>query len=230
MDMLLVVVLVILGGFGLHGYLRGMVRVLFSLVAIFLTIGLATALTPYTEEFLRTRTPVYETVKEKCTEHIQQQAQERQEQGAESKQMDLTLFGLQIPEEFQSFFSEHVTDGADKLIEDMGVYEKLGDYAANFVLQRLSWILSFTIILILLSVMVHMLDLITKLPVLKSINRLGGLIIGLLEGVIVVWLLFLVIVLCQSSEIGKEMMASIQRQPILKFMYDYNMIEQLFRL
>ena len=49
MDMLLVVVLVILAGFGLHGYLRGMVRVLFSLVAIFLTIGLATALAPYTE-------------------------------------------------------------------------------------------------------------------------------------------------------------------------------------
>ena len=72
-----------------------------------------------------------------------------------------------------------------------------------------------------------MLDLITKLPVLKSINRLGGLIIGLMEGVLVVWLLFLLIVLCQNSELGKEMMTSIQQQPILKFLYDYNMIEQL---
>ena len=79
MDMLLVVVLVILAGFGLHGYLRGMVRVLFSLVAIFLTIGLATALAPYTEEFLRTKTPVYDTVKEKCKEHIHQQTQEKQD-------------------------------------------------------------------------------------------------------------------------------------------------------
>lgn len=230
MDMLLVVVLVILAGFGLHGYLRGMVRVLFSLVAIFLTIGLATALTPYTEEFLRTKTPLYDTVKEKCTEHIHQKAQERQGQGEELKPQELTIFGMQIPEEFQSFFSEHVTDEADKLMEDMGVYEKLGDYTANFVLQRLAWILSFTIILILLSVIVHMLDLITKLPVLKSINRLGGLIIGLLEGVIVVWLLFLVIVLCQDSDIGREMMASIQQQPILKFLYDYNIIEELFHL
>ncbi len=227
MDMLLVVVLVILAGFGLHGYLRGMVRVLFSLVAIFLTIGLATALAPYTEEFLRTKTPMYDTVKEKCTEHIHQQTQEKQEKGQTSKQQELTLFGLQLPEEFQNFFSEHVTDGADKFMEDTGVYGKLGDYAANFVLQRLAWILSFTIILILLSVIVHMLDLITKLPVLKSINRLGGLIIGLMEGVLVVWLLFLLIVLCQNSELGKEMMTSIQQQPILKFLYDYNMIEQL---
>ena len=227
MDMLLVVVLVILAGFGLIGYLRGMVRVLFSLVAIFLTIGLATALMPYTEEFLRTKTPVYDTVKEKCTEHIHQQTLENQKQGQTSKQQELTLFGLPIPEEFQKFYSEHVIDGADKLMEETGLYEKLGDYAANFVLQRLAWILSFTIILILLSVIIHMLDLITKLPVLKSINRLGGLIIGLLEGVIVVWLLFLVIVLCQNSDFGKEMMASIQQQPILKFLYDYNMIEQL---
>lgn len=227
MDILLIVVLVILAGFGLHGYLRGMVRVLFSLVAIFLTIGLATALTPYTEQFLRTKTPVYDMVKEKCTEHIHQQAQERKKQDTDTKQQELTIFGLQIPEEFQSFFSEHVTDGADKLMEDMGIYEKLGDYTANFVLQRLSWILSFILISILLSMIVHMLDLITKLPVLKSINRFGGLVIGLLEGVVVVWLLFLIVVLCQGTEFGKEMMASIQQQPILKFLYDYNIIERL---
>lgn len=227
MDMLLIVVLVILAGFGLHGYLRGMVRVLFSLMAIFLTIGLATALTPYTEQFLRTKTPVYDTVKEKCTEHIHQQTEEKREQGQKSEQQKLTLFGMQIPEEFQSFFSEHVTDGADKLMEDIGVYEKLGDYAANFVLQRLAWILSFVITSILLSVIIHVLDLIARLPVLKSINHFGGLIIGLLEGVIVVWLLFFVVVLCQGSEFGREMMASIQQQPILKFLYDYNMIERL---
>ena len=34
MDILLIVVLLILTGFGLHGYLRGLVRVLFSLFAI----------------------------------------------------------------------------------------------------------------------------------------------------------------------------------------------------
>ena len=67
MDMLLVAVLVIVAGFGLHGYLRGMVRVLFSLAAVFLTIGLATALSPYTEAFLRNQTPLYDTVREKCT-------------------------------------------------------------------------------------------------------------------------------------------------------------------
>ena len=48
MDILFIVVLLILAGFGLHGYLRGMVHILFSLVAVFLTIGLATAFAPYT--------------------------------------------------------------------------------------------------------------------------------------------------------------------------------------
>ena len=74
--MLLVVVLVILAGFGLHGYIRGMVRVVFSLLAVFLTIGFATLLTPYIFEFFQTQTPLYDTIQEKCTEYLQDRAEE----------------------------------------------------------------------------------------------------------------------------------------------------------
>ena len=38
MDILLIVTLVILGVFGLHGYIRGMVRMIFSLAAVLVTI------------------------------------------------------------------------------------------------------------------------------------------------------------------------------------------------
>ena len=70
MDMIFVAVVIILAGFGLHGYLRGLVQVLFSMVAIFLAIGLATVLTPYVSEFLQSKTPLYDAIQEKCTEYM----------------------------------------------------------------------------------------------------------------------------------------------------------------
>ncbi len=225
MDMLLVAVLVIVAGFGLHGYLRGMVRVLFSLAAVFLTIGLATALSPYTEAFLRNQTPLYDTVREKCTDYMKENIKEqgRQEAAQDKKVEEFTVFGMEVPKELQSL----VGQGAKGLLEDAGVYEKAGEFVAEQILQRAAWTISFTIILIAMAIAVHVLDLIAKLPILNSINHLGGLAIGLLEGMIVVWLLFLVIVLCQGTPWGREMMESIQGNVFLKFLYDNNLIEKV---
>lgn len=226
MDMLLIVVLIILAGFGLHGYIRGMVRMIFSLAAFFLTIGIASWMTPYTAEFLRTQTPLYDSVEEKCLEYVQQKAQEEVEQKVQ-EQEKITIFGIEVPSEVQEFFSENAVDKVDDLIKDSGVYEQLAAQVAETVVQRIAWILSFVIVVIILGILIHILDIISRLPVLNSINHLGGLVVGLLEGILIVWIMFFVITLCQGSEFGGQMMASIHENPFLKLLYENNIIEQL---
>jgi len=226
MDILLIVVLIILAGFGLHGYIRGMVRMIFSLVAVFLTIGIASWMTPYTAEFLRTQTPLYDSVKEKCMEHVEQKAEEGMEQKAK-EQEKITVFGIEVPLEVQEFFSENAVDKVDDLMRDSGVYEQLAAQIAETVIQRIAWLLSFVVVVIVLGILIHVLDLIAKLPVLNSINHAGGLAVGLVEGILIVWILFFVITLCQGSEFGSQMMESIGENPFLKLLYDNNIIEQL---
>lgn len=225
MDILLIVVLLILAGFGLHGYLRGLVRVLFSLVAVFLTIVLATAIAPYAAHFLQTQTPLYQTVKEKCVDYLQSSVEDGIQQETQGPETG-TMFGIKMPEELQEIFAENAS-GQDSLIEAAGVYERAGDFVAGQVVQRLAWVLSFALILTVLLVVVHFLDVLARLPVLKNINRLGGLAIGLLEGLIVVWILFLAVFLCQGTEFGREMMDTIQGNAILKMISDNNILEHM---
>ncbi len=230
MDMLFVVVLVILAGFGLHGYLRGLVRVLFSLVAIFLTIGLATALAPHTADFLKNSTSLDQVIQEKCTEYIQENAAKtiHQKGQEENKQNDdkVTIFGMEVPSEIRDFLGANMVKQANGLLEESGTYEKLGEFVAEQILQRAAWALSFFIVFVILFILVHVLDLFSKLPVLSSINRLGGLAIGLVQGLLVVWLLFLLVVLCQGSEWGRQMMDTIDHNIFLKFLYENNIIEE----
>ncbi len=229
MDMIFVAVVIILAGFGLHGYLRGLVRVLFSMVAIFLAIGLATVLTPYVSEFLQSKTPLYDAIQEKCTEYMEECAAEetwqKEEKDAE-KQQGLNFFGLEIPQEIQDIFEGNVVEQAGGLLENSGVYEKIGEFIAGQILQRAAWVLSFLIVYMIMLVLIHVLDLITKLPVLNGINHVAGLLTGLVQGLIVVWLLFLPVALCQGSEWGRQMMESIQRNVFLKLLYENNLIEQ----
>lgn len=227
MDILLIVVLLILAGFGLHGYLRGLVRVLFSLVAVFVTIVLATAISPYVAHFLQTQTPLYHTVEEKCVDYLQSAVEDGIQQETQV-QGDGTVFGIKIPEELQELFAENAAvQAGNGVAEYAGIYEKAGEFVAGQVVQRLAWVLSFVVILASLSVIVHVLDILAKLPVLKNINRLGGLAVGLLEGLIVVWILFLAVFLCQGTELGREMMDTIQGNAILKFINDNNILEHM---
>lgn len=192
MDVLLIVVLIIFGCFGLHGYLRGMVRMVFSLAATFLAIGLACWVTPYVAEFLQTQTPLQEFIQEKCTEALQ------------------ANIGLDLK-------------GGIGLGLEGGI-----EQVASLATQRIAWVISFLLISILLGILVHVLDILAKLPVIESINHLGGLAVGLLEGLVVVWILLFVIVLCQGTEWGRAMMESMQENPLLRLLYENNVLEQFF--
>lgn len=175
MDILLITVLVIVGGFGLHGYIRGMVRIIFSLAAVFITIILASFTAPYAAEFLKNQTPLYEVIQ-----------------------------------------------------ENSGAYEWIAEQAADAVIERIAWILAFLLISILLGILIHALDIIAKLPGIDTINHAGGLAVGLVEGLVIVWILFLVITLCQGSEWGSQMMEEIQNNPLLELLYENNVLEQIF--
>ncbi|EOS27048.1 hypothetical protein C806_00641 [Lachnospiraceae bacterium 3-1] len=182
MDILLIVTLVILGVFGLHGYIRGMVRMIFSLAAVLVTIVLASLTAPYVAEFLRMQTPLHGVIHEKCTEVVQNN------------------IGI------------HLEGGIEQV--------------ADWAVQRIAWIAAFLLISILLGILIHVLDIIAKLPVIESINHMGGLVVGLLEGLLVIWILFFVIALCQGSQWGNQMMQEIQENPLLQWLYQNNILER----
>ncbi|MCI9137050.1 MAG: CvpA family protein [Lachnospiraceae bacterium] len=219
MDILLIVILVLLGGMALHGYLRGMVRMVFSLIAIFLVIGITSWIFPYTAVFLQEQTPLYDAVQENCIEAVQKKlgenaADKTQKPKEQQESENITMFGIEIPAGVQDFFQENVVEQAAGQI-------------AEVILQRIAWILTFLAVSLLMGVLVHVLDLIAKLPVLESVNHMGGLVVGLLEGLVIVWILFLVITLCQGNEWGSQMMEEVQENVFLKLLYENNPIEKL---
>lgn len=222
MSGLLITVLVILGAFGLYGYMRGFVRVVFSIVAIFLVIGLVSLMTPYTAAFLKEQTPLYNSVREKCIESIQLKAQEEMQQNAEQQEQ---INGIELPQQWQEFFSDKAIGAADGFMENNGVYEQMGDYAAGIIVKGIAFLITLIIVALVLGLLVNLLDIIAKLPVLDSMNHIGGLAAGLVQGLLVVWILFVIITVCQTTSFGQEMMESINGNIFLKLLYEYNGIE-----
>lgn len=226
MSGLFVTVIIILAGFTLHGYLKGMVRVIFSLVSIFLTIGLVTWMTPHVSEFLKTKTPVYHSIQEKCVENVRVKAEEEMTKETETRE-PIKIAGIEIPQEWQALLEGEAAEKADNLLEQNGVYQKLGDYIAGVIVNIMACLLSLFITVLTLRILVNVLDLVAKLPVLNSVNHIGGTVAGAAEGVIVVWILFSIITLCQSSEWGQQLLKDINQNLFLKTLYTNNVVEYI---
>ncbi len=82
---------------------------------------------------------------------------------------------------------EKSSEGAHTLVE--GITEKIAAPVSYAISYALCFILIFIVSMLLLWLIRHLLDLAAKLPVIKTANKILGLILGGLMGILFVWVL-----------------------------------------
>ena len=111
-------------------------------------------------------------------------------------------------------------------------YRKLGitnfrgylvSFIANVIGNAISFLGTLLVSFLAVSLAIMALDLVAKLPFLRTVNHLGGLVVGTLEGLFVVWLIFLVISMMSGTAPGMAMMEMINESFLLKPLYDSNL-------
>ncbi|MFP3153467.1 CvpA family protein [Lachnospiraceae bacterium ZAX-1] len=221
MNGLFIAVVIILVAFAIFGYWKGFVRIAFSLVSTILMIGLVSALTPYISTFIQENTPIYQMVQEKCVGSIRLKANE-QIQEKTNDEVPIEIAGIQLPDVFQKQLLEKTGQAADKMLSQSGIYNEIGNYIAGFIVDGISFFVAFIFISIVLRFLVNILNIVAKLPVINGLNRTLGLLAGILEGTIIVWLLFFVVAMSCTSVIGQQMIAYINENAFLRFLYAHN--------
>ena len=71
------------------------------------------------------------------------------------------------------------------------------------------------------------LNLIMKLPVLNFINRVGGMVCGIITSVVVLWVVLACVVLLAATDIFEPVNNAIQTTSVLKYFYNNNVLMKL---
>lgn len=133
----------------------------------------------------------------------------------------------ELPDVFKELLQEN---NNSEVYEELGVdtfAQYIGAYLAKLIIHIVSFLITFVIVTLILRAIIFALDFIADLPGVGILNRLAGGIIGIAGAAIVVWMLFIVITLLYTTSIGKEMYDTIQAQPYLHVLYEYNPIMKL---
>ena len=114
------------------------------------------------------------------------------------------------------------SEGYQKLnVSDFGGY--VVNFFANVILNIVAFVVTLAVVQVVLWTGLTALDLFSRLPLLNLINRIGGLAVGLLQGLLVVWVLFLVISALSATDIGMRLMEMVDASALLGPLYDGNL-------
>ncbi|MDD3339276.1 MAG: CvpA family protein [Lachnospiraceae bacterium] len=206
----------------LNGFRRGLIRTAISMVFLILVFALTAAISPTVNTVLSKHTNLHDKVAKQCTEALQDKWSQ---DGDNTEGVKGLIENLPLPESVQGMLEDNSgLLGAVLSTDVASTY--VADYIAAWIVYGIAILISLVVSIILIVIATHFLNLIAKLPVLGGINRVGGLLLGTVQGLILIWIFFLIVTALANTAFGASAMQEINRDNILTYLYDNNLIMQ----
>nr|WP_177296099.1 CvpA family protein [uncultured Blautia sp.] len=220
-----IVVLAILAVVAYRGYKRGFIREVVSFFFVFLAIAVSWAINPYVNEFFMENTPVYEMVRESCERFV---SSGEKDEGENTGSQTGFIEDLELPELLQKGLEANNTEEvyAYLSVETFGEY--VSEALARMIINGLSFAVSYMMASVILRLGTWILNVLAGLPVLNGANKLAGGMVGLVKGVLFIWIAFLVLTVLCSTEIGRQGLSLIEKDPFLNVVYEYDIFVNFF--
>ncbi len=232
MDINLLTIIVLAGllVFAVRGLRRGLVRSVFSTFSIIIAIVIAVNFSPQVSKVIQGM-PLYDSLTLRVEEAM------FKDQASESGTADYADMDDPTINEQASFIDDlpfpRSVKNALMSNNNSEVYEALGvsgfkNYIAGliscFIVNALSLLIIFILALIAVRLIGSALNIIARLPVLHALNKIGGFAFGLVNGLVIVWVLGMILTFFTGTQAGQWIYGQISESRILTALYNGNFL------
>lgn len=226
-NFLTIVVLAILIVSTLIGIKKGLLRTVLSLFSLIISLVFAWVLYPHVSAVLNQFEPlqqaIYKPVNEFFLEEIPDFLAGSQDSTG-SPEQNTFIDGLPLPDLIKDSLTHNNTPGIYESLGAANFIEYLSTTVTSLILQGITILLTLLIAFIGLHLLMLVTDLVAKLPVIHTLNRLGGAVAGLITGYLIMQILFLLITTFSGTSWGMALMKQIHESSILTFLYNSSAI------
>lgn len=223
------IILALLVFFAIRGARRGLVLTLLSLVSILVAFVGALLISNFCAQ------PVAQWLQPSVEPHVQSAVDSVLPSYLDGEVLstdkllallDETNLPLGLNDVLSDFLSEHsFSPDLDTLTAD--IVSVLAEKVSLAIAYIALFLISFVLILILWKLLSHALDLVTRLPGLNTLNKLGGFLLGALRCAILLFVVAWVLRMFGSNLISAEV---IESSYLLRFFMTFNPLDYLAKL
>lgn len=188
------------------GYVRGLTGSLIKILSFVLSLIIAFILFVPISNLIIDKTRIDDNLEQSIKEMIIGNEENKEEK---------------MPEAITDYIGQKVENAADDAKESIA--NSTARDVAITIVKAGTWIALFIIARILLIFLRFITSLIAKLPVIKQFDKLGGIIYGILEGLIIVYIL-LAIISFVAPMLDNSIVDSIDKSFIGNMMYNNNIL------
>lgn len=233
MNWLLIIVILVLAGNIVWGFSRGFLRVIYSMLAWIAILVFVTWATPYVANVLTEKTNIDNRIESNLDEKLhelvigdtngQKEDREPDAQNPGQGKKNYRDLQMKLPDAVTNKLFD-TNKIADQILEGSGAYDVVAGRATDLVMRVISFVLVLLIAVISFHLLSVVLKVVEKLPLIGGINRLLGLFAGLVKGILIIWLVFAIIAMAGTTDIGIALISYIYESPLLIWVYENNFV------
>lgn len=233
MNILFVILFLVIAVCAAIGYSEGLIRTVFSLGAVLISILLTTIMSPLITEMISKNDTIYSSIYDVADEQIStsqeyknicQEVEKVPHVDTEKYVVDVDEFvgKLGIPESYKRGITKNINSTLEKklTIEDAKSY--VCSYITNAILSAITYFVTFICMVIAMYFVAKLIYGVSRLPVIKEFDKIAGLTAGAILGLCFVNIFFVVVSIFANQSFGQVMLEMINDNTILDFLYEKN--------
>ena len=229
MNWLTIAVIVFLAAMAVYGSKRGLARMCISVAAMAVSLVLVFVLRAPVERFVREHTSLETSVESFVDENLTSVIREAADSASKSagNRLEETVKGMDLPEPIRELLLNLVGSREAVSGKTGDLTDQLTAIISEAVFSGMIFVLTFILVRVLVWIASILILKASKLPLIRQVNSLAGAVIGLLLGVVILWVAGVVVTTASTQEWGQEALRLIGESPVLDFFYSKNPLLKL---
>ena len=250
-NFVLIMVIVIFGASFYRGSKKGLVRTVFGLFSSIVVLLAGTVISPVLSNQFRNNEKLFNAVSTRIEKSLEnyQKDDKKTEKNGKKLQINKKNKKKKVKDIKDEIYMPQNLPGGDKVFEEIvsdilknehftkakkdiqkEVNHRMAIYLTGIVINSGTFILVYFLLSTGLYILGRALNIISKLPVLKELNNLGGGIAGLFHGLVIVWLIFTLMAVFIDKPLVQAGMEQIEKNMFLTMLYKSNIIAKIIGL
>ena len=215
-----IVVIAFLIFFLIFGYIRGFLKIILTTMALVVTIVVAGLLAPTVAGLLESSF-IGKNIDKRIGTYLEKTIDDPVVNSVDSVQ-NAVIDKLPLPKYMREDIRENNTAGEYVELKVTNFTGYLRTRLVTIIVKVIACVLLLIVIYVIIRILLRISGAINKIPIIGGINRIFGAIIGLLEGLLILWCICLIITMFASTKFGMQVVDVINGSKVLKFIYDRN--------
>lgn len=210
--------------FVIAGWAQGMIRLMISVAGLIASIVISLYGAPYVSGYLQENTKI----DDKMAAYISHELaySETGEEVTRGIQI-AAINALPLPETLKSSILNNNNSEMYDMLEVSGIYDYISMSIAVVILNAVVFLALLVICRIVFLIIGRCLKDLSKLPIVHSLDKIGGGILGGIRGIIWIWVFFLFLSITSTFTWSSQIIQQVNAVPVLKLLYDNNILVEI---